>query len=82
MDVSRVAQTASSSRQTKMGSGPKTIEKGSELRNPGYEVKGRTDEWMAKTFGFTSKELLVRAQKLYEHAPEWLILAVDREKVQ
>lgn len=65
----------------KKASEPKNIEKVSELRSPGYEVKGRTDEWMAKIFGFTSKELLVRAQNLYQHAPEWLILAVDREKV-
>ena len=81
VDASGVAQTASSSQQAKQGQGPKNIEKVSELRSPGYEVKGRTDEWMAKIFGFTSKELLVRAQNLYEHAPEWLILAVDREKV-
>ncbi|MBP6103934.1 MAG: hypothetical protein KBD23_01615 [Gammaproteobacteria bacterium] len=80
-DAFRVAQTTLCRGQDKQGTGPKTIKKRFGLDTPGYEVKGTTDAWMAKTFGFTSKELLVRAQKLYEHAPEWLILAVDKGKV-
>ncbi len=55
----------------------KNLEKDPSLRSLCDEVRDRSNAWMANILNFSSKDEYLQAKKIYKHAPESLILAVD-----